>query len=86
MDKVAHLAAKERNQLFSETAAAMRTVPSIAEKDFWVVWALHKLFGHDDLRQMLQFKGGTSLSKAFNLIGRFSEDIDLILDWRKVAI
>lgn len=85
MDKVAHLAARERNQLFSETAAAMRTVPAIAEKDFWVVWALHKLFGHDDLRQMLQFKGGTSLSKAFNLIGRFSEDIDLILDWRKVA-
>jgi hypothetical protein len=33
----------------------------------------------------LQFKGGTSLSKVFNLIGRFSEDIDLILDWREVT-
>lgn len=31
------------------------------------------------------FKGGTSLSKVFNLIGRFSEDIDLILDWRLVS-
>ena len=33
-------------------------------------------------RKQLAFKGGTSLSKAFNLIKRFSEDIDLILDWR----
>lgn len=85
MDKVANLSARERNDLFAETAAAMNTTPAITEKDFWVVWALHKLFGHDDLKQMLQFKGGTSLSKVFNLIGRFSEDIDLILDWRKVA-
>jgi hypothetical protein len=85
MDKVANLSARQRNELFAETAAAMKTTPAITEKDFWVVWALHKLFGHDDVKQMLQFKGGTSLSKVFNLIGRFSEDIDLILDWRKVA-
>lgn len=85
MDKVAGLSARQRNELFAETAAALKTTPAIAEKDFWVVWALNKLFGHDDLSRMLQFKGGTSLSKAFNLIGRFSEDIDLILDWRKVV-
>ena len=85
MDKIARLTATERNALFTETAAAMRTVPAIVEKDFWVVWALDKLFGHPNLKNILQFKGGTSLSKAFNLIGRFSEDIDLILDWREVT-
>lgn len=49
------------------------------------MWVLDKLFGHAPLKNILQFKGGTSLSKAFNLIGRFSEDIDLILDWREVT-
>ena len=44
MDKVARLPAPERNALFAETAAAMRTVPAIVEKDFWVVWVLDKLF------------------------------------------
>lgn len=85
MDSVARLAGRERSALFAETAAAMRTVPAIAEKDFWVVWVLDKLFGHAQLKTILQFKGGTSLSKAFDLIGRFSEDIDLILDWREVT-
>lgn len=85
MDSVASLSARERNALFAETAAAMSTVPAIAEKDFWVVWALDKLFAHTQLKRILQFKGGTSLSKAFHLIGRFSEDIDLILDWREVT-
>lgn len=85
MDSVARLSARERNALFAETAVAMRTVPAIAEKDFWVVWVLDKLFGHVQLKRKLQFKGGTSLSKAFHLIGRFSEDVDLILDWREVT-
>ena len=85
MDKVAQLPARERNELFADTAAAMKTVPSMTEKDFWVVWVLDKLFSHPRLKNILQFKGGTSLSKAFNLIGRFSEDIDLILDWREVT-
>lgn len=85
MDNIALLADDERNALFAETAAAMHTVPAIAEKDFWVVWVLDKLFSHARLKRILQFKGGTSLSKAFDLIGRFSEDIDLILDWREVT-
>lgn len=40
MDKVARLSTTDRNALLSETANAMRTTPAIAEKDFWVVWAL----------------------------------------------
>lgn len=85
MDKVARLDAHERNALFGETASEMKTTPAIIEKDFWVVWALGKLFADSQLQRLLKFKGGTSLSKAFGLIGRFSEDIDLILDWREVT-
>ena len=85
MDKVARLAAKDRSDLFAETATAMRTTPAIAEKDFWVVWVLSRVFANAELARILKFKGGTSLSKVFGLIGRFSEDIDLILDWREVV-
>lgn len=85
MDKVAALPAAQREELFSETAARKGMTPAIVEKDFWVCWTLSKLFSHADLSRLLMFKGGTSLSKVFNLIERFSEDIDLILDWWVVA-
>lgn len=85
MDKVAALSPKDRSDLFSETAAKKGTTPAIIEKDFWVTWTLFKLFGNDELSRILRFKGGTSLSKVFNLIERFSEDIDLILDWRVIT-
>ena len=55
---------------------------AIIEKDFWVCFTLDCLFHRFAWKNSLTFKGGTSLSKAFNLISRFSEDIDLILDWR----
>lgn len=85
MDKVARLSQRDRSDLFAETAHAMSTKPAIAEKDFWVVWVLSRIFANADLARILKFKGGTSLSKVFGLIGRFSEDIDLILDWREVT-
>ena len=85
MDKVARLPQQDRSDLFAETATAMRTTPAIVEKDFWVVWVLSRVFANAELARILRFKGGTSLSKVFALIGRFSEDIDLILDWREVA-
>ena len=81
MDKVAALSTTERSELFSETAAHRGMTPAIVEKDFWVTWTLDKLFAHPELSRLLMFKGGTSLSKVFGLIERFSEDIDLILDW-----
>jgi hypothetical protein len=56
--------------------------PAIVEKDFWVCWILKRLFAEPTLKDQMVFKGGTSLSKVFGLIDRFSEDIDLILDWR----
>ena len=55
--------------------------PAIVEKDFWVTWTLYKMFSNKALAKLLIFKGGTSLSKVYGLIERFSEDIDLILDW-----
>ena len=85
MNKVANLSKEQRKELFSETAALMNTTNAIVEKDFWVVWTLGKRFEDERLNKILMFKGGTSLSKVFNLIGRFSEDIDLILDWRLVT-
>lgn len=86
MNNIANLTEKERNELFKETAHIMKTTNAIVEKDFWVVWTLNKLFSDDKLNKILMFKGGTSLSKVFDLIGRFSEDIDLILDWREVTL
>jgi hypothetical protein len=50
------------------------------EKDFWVCWTLRELFSLPEIGNRLTFKGGTSLSKAWGLIERFSEDIDLIVD------
>ena len=85
MDKIVTLSQQDRSDLFSETAKLMNTTNAIVEKDFWVVWTLYKVFEDKQLSKILKFKGGTSLSKVFNLIGRFSEDIDLILDWREVT-
>ncbi len=85
MNGVATLPEKERNELFTLTAQ-QRGIGSIAiiEKDFWVCWTLKQLFEHPELSKQLIFKGGTSLSKAYGLISRFSEDVDLVLDWREV--
>jgi hypothetical protein len=81
MDKVALLRADDRAALFGETGAARGIANTIIEKDFWVCWTLKRLF---ELQQedapTLIFKGGTSLSKAFGAIRRFSEDIDLSFD------
>jgi len=53
---------------------------AVIEKDFWVSWLLQVLIELPAARGRLTFKGGTSLSKAYGLIDRFSEDIDLVLD------
>jgi hypothetical protein len=53
--------------------------PAIVEKDFWVCWTLRQIFTADWLPGPL-FKGGTSLSKVYGIIARFSEDVDIVLD------
>ena len=85
MDHIALFPNHERYELFSESAAKLGMVPAVVEKDFWVTWTLKQLFSHPTLSTQLMFKGGTSLSKVYGLIERFSEDIDLILDWQNLS-
>ena len=69
---------RERLDLFLTTAARLGTAVQNVEKDFWVCWTLDALFnGLPDKGPRLLFKGGTSLSKGYGLISRFSEDIDI---------
>jgi len=70
---------EQERRLYIEQAAVRRNLsPVILEKDYWVCWLLGILF-KSDFADSLVFKGGTSLSKVFGIINRFSEDIDLSL-------
>ena len=82
MRSVALRSNDERRTLFRNTADKLGLPDEIVEKDFWVCLTLDYLFTDSPWKDNITFKGGTSLSKAYNLINRFSEDIDLILDWR----
>ena len=82
MRNIAKINEKDRKALFHNTAAKMGMTDAIIEKDFWVCYMLDYLFYRCAWKESIAFKGGTSLSKAYGLIERFSEDIDLILDWR----
>ena len=82
MIDIANLPDNERNFLFQNTAEKINLSDAIVEKDFWVCYMLDYLFNRSPWKNHLIFKGGTSLSKAFHLIERFSEDIDLIVDWQ----
>jgi hypothetical protein len=81
MNRVAQMPAAERAEMFAETAARKDLPEAVVEKDFWVCWVLQQLFSIDSLSGRLLFKGGTSLSKIFHAINRFSEDIDLAVDY-----
>jgi hypothetical protein len=81
MLNIARLPPNDRRDLFRAAAQQMRVNEAIVEKDFWVCWTLDYLFHESPWQDKLAFKGGTSLSKAYGVIERFSEDIDLILDW-----
>jgi hypothetical protein len=60
------------------TAEQMNIPPAFVEKDYWVTYALFTIFNHEIGKDTV-FKGGTALSKCYNLIERFSEDIDLVI-------
>lgn len=84
MREVAKLPVKDRTELFQATAIKMGMLPNVVEKDFWVCFMLDHLFHDCQYKKAFVFKGGTSLSKSYHVIERISEDIDLILDWRKI--
>ena len=85
MYKIAGVEPEEREILFQNTAFRKGMNAAIIEKDFWVCLTLDYLFHRCRWKDAFAFKGGTSLSKAYGLIDRFSEDIDLILDWRVIG-
>ena len=73
---------EDRRRFCQEAEARIGLSSASIEKDFWVCWILDYLFQDSPWKSRMAFKGGTSLSKAFGAIERFSEDVDLILDWR----
>lgn len=76
-DRIISADDETRLGLFTTTAQRLGTTPQNVEKDFWVCWTLDALFNGLPDGPRLLFKGGTSLSKGFGLIRRFSEDIDV---------
>lgn len=78
------LPAEDRREALSVAADRSGRPAHLLEKDAWVVWALSTLYG-SPLGEHLVFKGGTSLSKAYGVIRRFSEDVDLTYDIRALA-
>ena len=85
MNGIARLPVADREILFAAAAERRGIAPVIIEKDFWVCWMLKQLFSIPSFQKHLVFKGGTTLSKVFGVIERFSEDIDLIVDWEMLG-
>ncbi len=82
MDKIAQLSIRDREHIFFQSAIEIENIPLITEKDFWVVWVMKHIFGLGEVSEHLIFRGGTSLSKAHSIIERFSEDVDLGIDYK----
>src|ERR1700733_13559152 len=78
------LSTAERLDALNAAANTSGLLPHLLEKDVWVVWSLRHLFA-GPYAEHLVFKGGTSLSKAYGIIRRFSEDVDLTYDIRAIA-
>lgn len=68
---------KEFTDLIQIVSAELGIVPQLVEKDYWI---MHCLYGLANLGFAFELKGGTSLSKGFSIIERFSEDIDIHID------
>ena len=78
MSKWIDFSLKERKAMIQGVVEARQIDEVAAEKDWWVTTVLYALF-HTSVSEYLLFKGGTSLSKGWDIINRFSEDIDLVL-------
>lgn len=79
-DEFLKLTTDERREVINAAAPELGILPAVAEKDVWVCFVLNVLFSIPDRRPMV-FKGGTSLSKVYKLIKRFSEDIDVSVNF-----
>ena len=75
------LSAEEQSDILQTVAPQLARGASVLEKDIWGCWTLQALFSMPGTHPMA-FKGGTSLSKVYGVIDRFSEDVDITLDYR----
>lgn len=80
MDTYLALSARDRRDYCAAAADRIGLDAPSIEKDFWVCWILRELFALPAIGPHLTFKGGTSLSKGWKLIQRFSEDVDVVID------
>ena len=78
------LSREDQSEALEVAAAYTGRPPHLLEKDTWVVWSLSAIY-ESALAKKLTFKGGTSLSKAYKIIDRFSEDVDLTYDIRELV-
>lgn len=85
MKRIINLSQERRNLLFETTAREMKLSRTVIEKDFWVCVVLNYLLNESQYKDYFIFKGGTSLSKCYDIIKRFSEDVDLILKWDMIG-
>lgn len=86
MDKFTQLSKENREAVIIDVAQQRGISEGIIEKDFWVSFVLEYLYEKSEFSNKLAFKGGTSLSKVYSVIDRFSEDIDIVLHWDLVNI
>jgi hypothetical protein len=81
MNPILKLSPEDRVFIFRKTQSRLHLPIGYVEKDFWVVFLLHYLFEESSYRSFFLFKGGTCLSKCYDLIHRFSEDVDISINW-----
>jgi predicted nucleotidyltransferase component of viral defense system len=77
MREIALADPKDRADVFRSATEHHKLTAALIEKDFWVCWTLQRLFTLPGISEHLLFKGGTTLSKVYGAISRFSEDIDI---------
>jgi hypothetical protein len=82
MDALVAMEPERRRRLCDEAGHLLGLSAGSVEKDFWACWILRLLFRLSAAGPHLTFKGGTSLSKGWKLIQRFSEDLDVVIDRR----
>ena len=83
-EKFLHLPVADRGEILRDAGVQLDKTERILEKDVWLCWSLQTLFSLPDAHPMA-FKGGTSLSKIYGAINRFSEDVDITIDYRALG-
>ncbi len=82
MEQILDISKEDQARHYQEAAARSNIIksPNIMEKDYWVCWALKQIFSMPEISPHITFKGGTSLSRCYNIINRFSEDCNLTIN------